>query len=269
MHPRVSLHQVAMVTEPSAAFIAHCRDIGVPHMTLVTPVLGQPGDLDTAREELAKGGPKVATVNHMFAHYPDLERDAGEANARLTSAIDMAAALGAPQIYLITGGRGSLGWEAAAERFAELIAPGKAHAEARGVRLLVENAGAFNVDIHLPLTLDDAVRLAGIAGIGVCIELHACWFEGGLKDKLRRAMPLAGLVQVSDYVPGDRTTPCRAVPGDGMIPLERVLGDVLEAGYQGVFDLELVGPRIVEEGPRAASKRAAERLSELLIKLGA
>jgi len=269
MHPRVSLHQVALVTEPSAAFIAHCRDIGVPAMTLVTPVLEQPGDLAAAKAELAKGGPRVATVNHMFAHHPDIERDTGEAHRRLVAAIDMAADLGAGAIYLITGGRGTLDWESAAARFADLIAPGKAHADARGVRLLVENAGAFNVDIHLPLTLDDAVRLAEIAGIGVCVELHACWFESGLKERLRRVMPLAGLVQVSDYVAGDRSTPCRAVPGDGMIPLERILGDVLEAGYQGVFDLELVGPRIVAEGPREASRRAAENLSAILERLGA
>jgi hypothetical protein len=36
-----------------------------------------------------------------------------------------------------------------------------------------------------------------------------------------------------------------------------------------VFDLELVGPRIVTEGARAASIRATEKLSEILVKLGA
>jgi sugar phosphate isomerase/epimerase len=82
-------------------------------------------------------------------------------------------------------------------------------------------------------------------------------------------MPMIGLVQVSDYVLGDRITPCRAVPGDGAIPLERLIGDILEAGYQGLFDLELVGPRIVAEGPREATKRAAENLSEILVRLGA
>ena len=59
------------------------------------------------------------------------------------------------------------------------------------------------------------------------------------------------------------------MPGDGVIPLERLLGDLLELGYEGVFDLELLGPRIESEGNRAATKRAAERLSELLVKLGA
>jgi len=77
------------------------------------------------------------------------------------------------------------------------------------------------------------------------------------------------LVQLCDYVPGDRTTPCKSVPGDGVIPLERIVGDLLELGYQGVFDLELVGQRIVAEGHRAAFKRGAEMLSELLVKLGA
>ena len=57
--------------------------------------------------------------------------------------------------------------------------------------------------------------------------------------------------------------------GDGVVPLERLISDLLDAGYQGLFDLELVGPRINEEGGVAASKRAAAWLSELLTKFGA
>jgi sugar phosphate isomerase/epimerase len=93
--------------------------------------------------------------------------------------------------------------------------------------------------------------------------------EAGLKTLLRQAIPMTALVQVSDYVLGDRTAPCRAVPGDGVIPLDRILGDVLEAGYQGIFDIELVGPRIAAEGARAATERGAQRVSEILTRLGA
>ena len=46
-------------------------------------------------------------------------------------------------------------------------------------------------------------------------------------------------------------------------------GELLELGYDGLFDLELVGPRIDAEGCYAASTRAAEYLSELLTRLGA
>lgn len=269
MHPRVSLHQVAFVSESSRAFIDHCRAVGVQHMTLVTPVLNQPGDLEQAEAALALGGPRASTMNHVFGVYPNLEQDSGEAAKHLLDAIGTTARLGGKAIYLISGGRGSLDWEAAAERFAALIAPCKTAAEAKGIRLLVENASAMNVDIHSAHTLPDAIRMAEIAGIGVCIELHACWMEGALRENFRRAMPLTGLVQVSDYVLGDRTTPCRAVLGDGVIPLERLIGDILSAGYEGLFDLELVGPRIEAEGARPATTRAAEYLSELLTKLGA
>lgn len=269
IHPRVSLHQVAFLDESSAEFIAFCREIGVPHMTLVTPALTRPGDCDAALAELARGGPEVATVNHVFGAFPNLEGEREPAVAGLMEAIDMAARLGAGVIYLITGGRGGLSWEEGAARFARWIAPCRAAAEAKGVRLLVENASALNADLHMVHTLSDAIRFAEIAGIGLCIELHACWVEADLPALFRRAMPVTGLVQASDYVLGDRTTPCRAVPGDGVIPLERLLGDLLAAGYAGVFDLELVGPRIVAEGARPAAIRAARRLTEILDRLGA
>jgi len=269
MHPRVGLHQVAFLAASTTDFVDHCRAIGVRHVTLVTPLLMRPGGVEEARQALAAGGVRATTVNHPFAMYPDIEKDSGEAAARLLDAIDIAATLGSDNIYLVTGGRGALGWEEAAGRFAGLIAPCRDAAQEKGVGLLVETTSGFNVDINLAHTLDDTIRLAHMAGIGVCIELHACWFEGGLKEKLVRAVPVAGLVQVSDYVLGDRTAPCRAVPGDGAVPLTRILGDILEAGYQGVFDLELLGPRIEAEGARAATKRAAENLSDILTRLGA
>lgn len=269
MHPRVSLHQVAFLGSSTQYFAQHCRSIGVLNLTLATPVLFAPGGMNDARAALAGGDLTVANINHVFGTYPNLERDEGQAAAQLNASIDAAHELGCGQIYLISGGRGALDWEQAAARFAALIAPCRTYAETRGVRLLVENASALNVDIHMAHTLPDATRLAEIAGIGLCVELHACWMEGALKENLRHAMPLTGLVQVSDYVLGDRTTPCRAVPGDGAIPLERILGDILELGYAGLFDLELVGPHIQQEGPEAATARAAEYLSELLIRLGA
>jgi len=269
MHPRISLHQVAFPELSSAEFIAHCRAIGMQHMTLTSQALLRPGDLAGARAELALGGVAVACVNHVFAVHPDLERDSGEAACRLAEAIAISASLGACSIYLISGGRGALDWEEAATRFAHLLAPCREQAEARGIALMVENAQALNADIHMAHTFADTVRLASLAQIGVCLDLHACWGEAQFAPRVRKAMPMIGLVQVSDYVLGDRHTPCRAVPGDGVIPLERMLGQVLDAGYQGLFDLELIGPRIVAEGPAKATTRAAEYLSALLTRMGA
>ena len=198
-----------------------------------------------------------------------LDTVGAEESEALLRAIAVAAELGAANIYLVSGGRGKLLWDDAAARFAALLAPCLGPAQDKGVRLLVETASHLNADMHLAHTLDDTLRLAEIAGIGVCIELAACWFEADLPAKFRRALPLTGLVQISDYVAGDRATPNRAVPGDGMVPNEWLLRELLDAGYEGVFDLELVGPRIEAEGGLAATRRAAENLSEILVRLGA
>lgn len=269
MHPRISLHQVAFANESTASFVEHCRAIGMPNMTLVSFFLMKPGAI--AESGLAAGyaGPQVTTLNHPFALFPNLQDDRGEAQDKLLQAIGLAATLGARSIYLQTGGRGMLDWEQAADRFTTLLAPSRASAAAQDITLMIENASSFNIDIHMAHTLADTIELAERAGIGVCIDLHPCWGEAGLDRLFKRAMPFTGLVQVSDYVLGDRTAPCRAVPGDGAIPLERLIGSLLEAGYQGLFDLELVGPRIEAEGARAASSRAADNLSEILTRLGA
>lgn len=269
MHPRVCLHQVGFLSESTPAFVQFCREIGVAHMTLANPNMLGPEVLAGTVAALEPGGTTVTNLTQLFARYPDLETDTGGAALALNEAIEAAATLGARHLYIVTGGRGSLDWEGAAARCAELIAPCRKLAESRGVALTVETANLLNADIHIAHTLDDTIRLAEIARIGVTIDLGACWFESNLADKFRRAMPLTRLVQVSDYVLGDRSTPCRAVPGDGVVPLERLLGQLLDLGYTGVFDIELTGPRIVAEGHRAAYTRAAETLSELLTRLGA
>src|SRR3546814_9039718 len=102
------------------------------------------------------------------------------------------------------------------------------------------------------------VTLAERAGLGVCIDLFCCWSEAGLRATIERAIPRCGIVQVSDYVYGDRAMPCRAVPGDGAIPIRTMLEWMLGAGYEGAFDLELLGPRIEREGRVAAVARAAD-----------
>lgn len=268
MHPRVCLHQVGFMSESTPAFVQFCREIGVRHMTLANPHMIGPNELADTLAALADGGVAATNVTQPFARYPDIERDEGGAAEHLNAAIEAAAAMGSENLYIVSGARGSLDWESAAARLAELIAPCRALAEDRGVHLLVETANMLNADIHIAHTLDDTIRLAEIAGIGVCIDMGASWFEGGLQAKFARAMPLTRLVQLSDYVLGDRHTPHRAVPGDGVVPLAQQIGWLLEAGYQGVFDIELTGPRIVEEGHRKAFARAAENLSDILTRLG-
>jgi sugar phosphate isomerase/epimerase len=99
------------------------------------------------------------------------------------------------------------------------------------------------------------------------MECNACWAERGLAATIAAGIDTIALVQVSDFVIGTLRTPDRCVPGDGDIPLARILGQVDRAGYVGPFDLELLGPRIEEEGYASAVARSVDALAGLLAAL--
>jgi sugar phosphate isomerase/epimerase len=177
--------------------------------------------------------------------------------------------VGARTVYLLTGGRGALTWEQAAEQFCAMIAPGVERAQRAGVGLAIETASCLYADIHLAHTLRDAIALAEMGGLGICIDVFHCWAEADFDALVQRALPRTELIQLSDYVLGDRALPARAVPGDGTIPLDAFVAQTLAGGYQHGFDLELIGPRIEEEGRFESARRACDVVGAMLNRLGA
>lgn len=247
------------------------RDVNARRVSLVSYLLSEE-DMGTARAALQASHCVVETITHPFLgdrHLGESEDLLLEARGTLSRLIRVASSLDARSIYLLTGGHGSLTWEQAAATFSAAIAPCVAQAKAAGIALLVENSSALYAQTHIAHTLRDTVTLARMAGIGVCLDLFACWTEAGLRESVAQAMSGDCLVQVCDYVYGDRALPCRAVPGDGSIPVKRIIEWVLQAGYTGAFDMELIGPRIDAEGRVAAVRRAADRVGKMLTELGA
>lgn len=272
MHERIAINHLCFMADSMPKFAEHVRALGAKQISLLGPLLLGEGGAEAADALVKSGNYGVATITQPFQMGQHISSDESQwvtPRARLSQLIDIAASLNAKSIYMVTGGHGTLDWEEAARCFAAAIAPCVAQSEAAGVQLMIETTNPFFADIHITHSLADTIRLAEIAGIGVCIDLFACWTESDLKRKIAQAIPKCRAVQFSDYAYGDRTIPERAVPGDGAIPLERLFGWVLDAGYEGAFDMELGGPRIAVEGEFAAMRRAADYVTELLIRLGA
>jgi sugar phosphate isomerase/epimerase len=190
-----------------------------------------------------------------------------EQQARLVAGVDAAARVRAGCFVVTTGRAGQLTWEDAADAFEESIAPTRTAAAERGVPLAVEHTHSLRADVGFVHTLRDALALAERVGIDVLLECNACWTERALASTIASGIGRIRLVQVSDYRVGTRCTPDRLVPGDGDIPLRRIIGQLLAAGYAGVFDLELIGPQIEAEGYPSAIRRSLAWLSSLLDEL--
>lgn len=271
MHERISIHQVCFPKLSLAEYVQQCQALGAKRIGFISPTLLAPNGLNEARAALSGTDLQPQTVAHVFraGHLSANKAEWDESRDALNRLIDITAELGGRSIYMLTGGHGALSWEEAATTFCEAIAPCVERANKVGIGLAIENASSLYADLHIAHSLTDTIRLAELAEIGVCIELFFCWGEAGLPQLFDRALPRCQMVQLSDYVFGDRSLPARAVPGDGAVPLERIIKTLLDIGYRGAFDLELLGPRIDAEGANIAVARAAAYVSAMLQRLNA
>lgn len=268
MHPLISVNSVCFKNAGWEELVEAMHALDVARVTFA----GSVPDPAVVSSVVSTGRMTLESLVHPFLYGRQLDAPdsiiAAEQD-KLTRLIGFVASLGGRSIYLSTGGRGVLTWEQAAEIFSAAIAPCVAEAEAAGIALMVENTPHLYADLHIAHSLRDTVMLAEMAGIGVCVDVFSCWMEAGLERSLERAIPRCNLIQVKDYVYGDRALPAGAVLGDGVIPLRRIVDQALSAGYRGVFDLEQSGPRIDTEGHVPAARRSVEYLAEMLRSLGA
>jgi len=253
-HPRISVNELCSLFQSFDDDLAMWRTLGVRQVGLISPKLEQVG-WDTAQRRVDEAGLRVSTLSVE-------ERVVSES-------LRFAASVGADSVYITSGGVGALPWDEAAAAFCARIAPHAALAGELGVRLAVEPTRPIRADLSFVFCMRDAFELARAAGIGVVLDLYSCWHEHELEPLVRRNLDALALVQICDFSLEPHGTPNRSVIGDGDIPLEQLFGMLLDAGYAGVFDLEILGPRIQQEGYSSAIARSLERTSEILERLGA
>jgi sugar phosphate isomerase/epimerase len=252
VHPRLSVNEECAGGLPVAGELSFWKELGVENVGVISPKLEEIG-WDTGT--FAAAGLRVDNIGTE-------ERVLGES-------LDFAAAVGADSVWFTSGTIGSRLWEEAADAFCERIAPWVARADATGVPIAVEPTNPLRTDISFVFTLRDSLTLARAAGIGVVLELVCCWYEPGFERLVRENVDRLVLVQICDHQLGTKDTPNRSAIGDGDVPLERLLAILLDAGYEGSFDLEILGPKIAAEGYGPATRRSIERATEMLERLGA
>jgi sugar phosphate isomerase/epimerase len=264
MDSRLSVSSLCFPGMPVTEVLDTVAGIGATHTTLsVGPVtLAGPADVLEHSRRVGVGVEALIGGTGPMLHDPDTWPDF---RSQVNAGVDVAAAVGARLVYMLTGSRRHWSWEEAVERFAAFMAPCIEHAANAGVSLAVEPANVLFADLTFVHTAASAFELTRrVEGLKVCLDLFHVWTEPDLRHNILSSAPAIGLVQVGDYVPGDRSLPARAVLGDGGIPIEDILGWLSQGGYQWIVDLELNGPRIDEEGHLPAARRGALELDRIL-----
>ena len=253
-HPRLSLSSICSMNQSLDEDFALWSDLGVDHVGLISPKFDIAG-WDAGRLAIVDSGLRVSSMSC----YKD----------GIAQSLEFSAAVDADVLYVVSGGAGSVPWDEAAEQFCDDLAPLVARGRELGVRLAVEPTNPLRTDVSFVHSVRDTIDLARMADMGIVIDFYSAWYERGLDELVHTNIDVVALVQICDYELGTFDMPNRSAVGDGAIPVERLMSLMLDAGYDGPFDLEILGPRIEAEGYRAPIARSLERASAMLERLGA
>lgn len=263
IHPRVTVNPMTTITMPLAAAAALWVELGTVRVGLNAGQMDRTGWAEGI-EIVRRHGIDVVYLNYGPAAAVDDPAGWRHDAQVLTRAIDAAALFGADCVYFCTGSPGACLFEEAAEHLAARLAPVLEHAGERGVRLALEPCVSSRPELGFVHTVRDAAVLAERLGMGLCVDFYASWMEPQLGSQLAALRDQIDLVQISDFVIGTLDQPNRWVPGDGDLPLDSLLDALAASGYEGAIDLELLGPRITEEGAASALRRGTAWLSAAL-----
>ncbi|MEX2267422.1 MAG: sugar phosphate isomerase/epimerase [Acidimicrobiia bacterium] len=262
MHPRLSVSAVSSWGWSLNEDLAFWSGAGIDHVGLSFRKLEEAG-LDVAVTRVRDAGLRVSNIVELGWWDLATPTTWSAQQTRLLAAVDAAAMLGGC-LVMTTGPAGLLEWSAAADALATALEPVQRAARAVSVPVTIEHTGPLRLDLSFCTTARDGVDLARRVGTGLCLEVNSCFAERDLTRTIMGADDVLAHVQVSDFVIGSLSTPDRAVPGDGDIPLGAIVRTVLDRGYSGAFELEIVGPRIEAEGYESTIRRGVAHLEGLL-----
>jgi sugar phosphate isomerase/epimerase len=266
IHPRLSVNAMCSFSWSWDQDFVLWKSLGLRHAGLLISKLGP--DAGAKLSDLSAAGISISTL--ITGGFDLSNRDSWEAtHAAHRHAIDLVATEKGRSIYFTSGRTVRLDWDEDFALLAEAVAPSVAYGREKGVLVALEPSQRTSVSFVT--TLADAIDVAQQTGLSIVADFANCWAERGLAASFKRAAPHLALLQIDDIIIGSTNRPApggRAHIGIGELPVRRMVQDVLDAGYTGPFDLEVVPADFTAATDEAELRAGVEAASALLYELG-
>ncbi len=168
------------------------------------------------------------------------------ADARL--AIETASALRAGCLIVHSGARGAHTFNHARRLFRQALDNLLPLAEERGVKLAIEPMnGDCGGDFTFLHCFDETLKLiadCNSPALGLALDTYHWGHQPLLLDRLPQLVPHLALVQLGDAREPPCREPNRCPLGEGTIPLREIVLGLTAAGYNGYYEVELMGEEI-------------------------
>lgn len=247
--------------------VEYCRALGIGAIGVWRQKLTDVGE-ERGAALLSQAGLGVSSLQWAggFTGSNGLSYDDSLADAR--QAILTARKIGAPCLIIHSGARGNHTYKHARRLFHQALAKLLPLAEEHNVKLALEPMKSdCGGDFTFFNCLDETLELVEghpSPAIGITLDTYHWGHEPSLIDRLPRLAPKLALVQLGDGREPPTGEPNRCPLGEGRIPLREIVEQVLAAGYNGYFEVELVGEEMESADYREVLSRSSQLFEQWL-----
>jgi len=196
-------------------------------------------------ELLQENGIKVSSLSWIGGFTGNDGRSYKDAIHDALDAIDVAAQIGADCLVVLSGGRSGHTRNHVKRTLRKALTELSEAAQAVGIQLAVEPmhvgcAQEFTFLTSIPDTLD-VISDIGRSNCGVVFDCYHMAQDQNAMDWLPSIVPFIRLMQLGDAKSAPMGEQNRCLLGHGRIPLMDIVQTVEEYGYQGFYEVELLG----------------------------
>jgi sugar phosphate isomerase/epimerase len=185
-------------------------------------------------------------------------------------ALRTAASLGAGSLVVYSGARAGHTHNHARRLFKDALVELAALAGELSVALAVEPMHpASAAEFTFVTSLDDVLTLLDTVGsphVKIALDTYHLGFDPNLVRRIPEIASRVALVQLGDgrFPPKDEQNRCRL--GEGIIPLQEIVDALVAAGYDGFYDVELLGEEFETADYGLLLRHAQEAFAKLVEK---
>jgi sugar phosphate isomerase/epimerase len=244
---RLAISELTTFRWSFEADVEQYRAAGIQAMGVWRHKLADVGDARGA-ELLAQAGLAASSLQWAGGFTGSDGRTYDESLDDARQAILTARALRANCLIIHSGARGVHTHKHARRLFRQALDKLLPLAEEHGVTLAVEPMnGDCGGDFTFLNCLDETVDLVASyrsPALGIALDTYHWGCCPSLLDRLAVLAPLLALVQLGDAREPPAREPNRCQLGDGLIPLGEIYRRLSQAGYQGYYEVELMGEEL-------------------------
>jgi sugar phosphate isomerase/epimerase len=268
--PEIALHGASILHTNIATDIRVAREAGYQGIELWIPKLTRYLDAGFGPEQLTSMlGPLRVTMLDVLMPVESPDRAARQRLAALcTRLAPIAAQLRCPAFQAVALDDFPAGdWPAQRRVLTDSLTELSDITAPYGVRLGIEPVSFSR--FHSLRQAVEVVTSVGTDRAGLVLDTWHLWTGGADCDQIAGLDPaLIVCVQIGDSGPRQGTSwsdeDRTALPGDGVVPLEELIGAIVSTGYDGTWSVEMLSRRHWEWDPAVLAAELLQRARQLL-----